>query len=46
MVGLGATTGASAARHLLKLTVAKHNESLENVNSLKEMARSVLTPLC
>lgn len=45
MVGLGATTGASAARHLLKLTVAKHNESLENVNSLKEMARSVLNSI-
>ncbi len=45
MVGLGATTGASAARHLLKLTVAKHNESLENVNSLKEMARSVINSI-
>ncbi|HOP62285.1 MAG TPA: methyl-accepting chemotaxis protein [Spirochaetota bacterium] len=41
MVGLGATTGATAARHLLKLTVAKHNESLDYIGSLKEMARSV-----
>lgn len=45
MVGLGAATGASAARHLLKLTVSKHNESLENVNSLKEMARSVVNSI-
>lgn len=41
MVGIGATSGASAARHLLKLTVNKHVESLEHVNSITEMARSV-----
>lgn len=41
MVGLGATAGASAARHLLKLTVSKHQESQEHLNSIKEIARSV-----
>ena len=45
MVGLGATSGASAARQLLKLTVEKHNESLDNLSSLKEMARSVLNSI-
>ncbi len=45
MVGLGATTGASAARHLLKLTVSKHNESMNNIFSLKEMARSVINSI-
>lgn len=45
MVGLGATTGASAARHLLKLTVSKHNESMNNIVSLKEIARSVVNSI-
>ncbi len=45
MVGLGATTGASAARLLLKLTVAKHNESMDAIASLKEIARSVINSI-
>ncbi len=45
MVGIGATTGASAARQLLKLTVNKHHESLENLSSLREMAKSVLNSI-
>lgn len=42
MVGIGASSGASAARSLLKLTVAKHGESMDNLSSLREMAGSVL----
>ncbi len=41
MTGIGATSGASAARHLLKLTVSKHNESMDSLKNLREMARSV-----
>lgn len=44
-VGIGATSGASAARQLLKLTVEKHKESIENIASLREMARSVLNTI-
>jgi len=45
MVGLGATTGASAARRLLKLTVSKHDESVNTLISLTEMARSVINSI-
>lgn len=45
MVGLGAATGASAARQLLKLTVSKHDESMQSLSSLKEMARSVINSI-
>ncbi len=45
MVGLGAATGASAARQLLKLTVAKHNESMSSLSSLRDVAKSVLNSI-
>lgn len=45
MVGLGASTGASAARHLLKLTVSKHNESMDAITKLKGIAKSVISSI-
>ncbi len=42
MVGIGATSGASAARSLLKLTVRKNGEAHDNLKSLREIARSVI----
>ncbi len=45
MVGLSAASGASAARSLLKLTVSKHNESMNSLTSLKDMGRSVVNSI-
>ena len=45
MVGMGAASGASAARHLLKLTVAKHNESINAISSLRDIAKSVINSI-
>ncbi len=45
MTGIGATSGSGAARQLLKLTVEKHNESMDNLHSLREMVRSVFSSI-
>jgi len=45
MTGISVTSGAGAARQLLKLTVEKHNESMDNLQSLREMVKSVLTSI-
>lgn len=45
MTGIGAMNGAGAARQLLKLTVQKNNESIENLHSLREMVKSVFASI-
>lgn len=45
MTGIGAASGAAAARQLLKLTVAKHNESMDNLHSLREMVKTVFNSI-
>ena len=45
MTGIGIANGAGAARQLLKLTVSKHNESMDNLQSLREMVKSVFNSI-
>ena len=42
MVGIGATTGAGATRHLLVLTIQNHEKSKQNLRHLKEMAQGIM----
>jgi len=41
MVGIGASSGAAATRMLLEIAIEKNDESIKNLNNIKEMAGGV-----
>ncbi len=42
MVGIGASAGAGATRHLLKLAIDKQNEASGNLGNLRQLAKALM----